>query len=178
MGRVSDWLAVGAGWALVVYSIAVGVEIVSRRYLGFSLQGVDEIGGYLMAVIVAIGFSCALYSRGHIRIDILLPRLSRRTTLWLNVAAVFSLIAFAVFLLWQAVHVVIQSRALRAVAPTPLQTPLVIPQAVWVAALLFFLVAAVAFFIQVLAHALRGDATKVAGLLGTSEGRPAPGRPT
>ena len=177
MGRASEWLAIAAGWALVVYCVAVGVEIVSRRYLGFSLQGVDEIGGYLMAVIVAIGFSSALYSRGHIRIDILLPRLSRSTTLWLNVAAVFALIAFAAFLLWQAGHVVIQSRALRAVAPTRLQTPLVIPQAIWVAALLFFLVAAVTFFVKVLGHAVRGDASEVAGLLGSSEGRQAPERP-
>jgi TRAP-type C4-dicarboxylate transport system permease small subunit len=177
MARIAEWLAIAAGWALVAYSIAVGVEIVSRRYLGFSLQGVDEIGGYLMAVIVAIGYTCALYSRGHIRIDILLPRLSRSTTLWLNVAAVSSLIAFSAFLVWQAGHVLIQSRALRAVAPTPLQTPLVIPQAIWVAALLFFLVAAVAFFAKVLARALRGDATHVAVLLGTSEGRPAPEGP-
>ena len=172
MGRVAEWLAIAAGWARVVYTIAAGVEIVSRRYLGFSLQGVDEGGGYLMAVGVAVGFTCALYSRGHIRIDILLPRLARSTTLWLNVAAVFSLIAFAAFLLWQAVHVLLQSRALRAVAPTPLQTPLVIPQVIWVAALLFFVVAAVTFFLRVLALAWRRDAAQVAVLLGTPEGRP------
>ena len=171
MGRVADWLAIAAGWALVIYSVAVGVEIIGRRYLGFSLQGVDEIGGYLMAVIVAIGFSCALYSHAHIRIDLLLPRLSRSTTLWLNVSAVCSLIAFALFLLWQGTLVLIQSHALRAVAPTPLLTPLVIPQAIWVAALLYFLFSALAFFIKILAHALRGEANQVAALLGTSAGR-------
>jgi TRAP-type C4-dicarboxylate transport system permease small subunit len=171
MGRVADWLAIVAGWALVVYSIAVGVEIIGRRYLGFSLQGVDEIGGYLMAVIVAIGFSCALYSHAHIRIDILLPRLPRGVTLWLNVAAVGSLIAFALFLLWQATHVLIQSHALRAVAPTPLLTPLAIPQAIWVAALLYFLLYALAYFIKVVVHAVRGEANVVAALLGTSAGR-------
>jgi TRAP-type C4-dicarboxylate transport system permease small subunit len=177
MGRAADWLAIAAGWGLLLYSIAVGVEVISRRYLGFSLQGVDEIGGYLMAVVVAVGFTCALYSRGHIRIDILFSRFSRSTTLWLNVSALAGLIAFAAFLLWQAIAVVLQSRALRAVAPTPLQTPLVIPQVIWVAALLFFLVAALTLFVQVLRYALRRDATHVAAMLGTSAGRAESGGP-
>ena len=171
MRRITDWLAIAAGWSLVVYSVAVGVEIVGRRYLAFSLQGVDEIGGYLMAVIVAIGFSGALFSHAHIRIDLLLPRLSRATALWLNVAAVASIVAFAVFLLWQGVRVLVQSHALHAVAPTPLLTPLVIPEAIWVLALLYFVVSGTAFFIRVLAHALRGEARQVATLLGTSAGR-------
>jgi TRAP-type C4-dicarboxylate transport system permease small subunit len=172
MRRLTDWLAVAAGWSLVVYSVAVGVEIIGRRYLGFSLQGVDEIGGYLMAVIVAIGFSGALYSHAHIRIDLLLPRLSRPTALWLNVAAVGSIVAFAIFLLWQGVRVLVQSHALHAVAPTPLLTPLVVPETIWVVALLYFVVAGAAFFVKVLAHALRGEAQQVATLLGTSAGRP------
>jgi TRAP-type C4-dicarboxylate transport system permease small subunit len=173
MGRVADWLAIIAGWGLVAYSVGVGVEIIGRRYLGFSLQGMDEIGGYLMAVLVAIGFSCALYSHAHIRIDILLPRLPRAVTLWLNVAAVGSLVAFAVFLLWQAIHVLVQSHALNAVAPTPLLTPLVLPQAIWVAALLYFVLSTLAVFVKVVAHATRRGADEVATLLGTSAGRSA-----
>jgi TRAP-type C4-dicarboxylate transport system permease small subunit len=171
MRRITDWLAIAAGWSLVVYCVAVGVEIIGRRYLGFSLQGVDEIGGYLMAVIVAIGFSGALYSHAHIRIDLLLPRLSRQAALWLNVAAVASIVAFAVFLLWQGVRVLMQSHALHAVAPTPLLTPLVIPETIWVITLLYFVLSAAAFFVKVLVHALSGEAQQVAGLLGTSAGR-------
>ena len=171
MRRLTDWLAIAAGWSLVLYSVAVGVEIVGRRYLGFSLQGVDEIGGYLMAVVVAIGFSGALYSHAHIRIDMLLSRLSRPTVLWLNVAAVASIVCFAVFLLWQAVRVLVQSHALHAVAPTPLLTPLVIPETIWVVALLYFVLAGAAFLFKVLRYALRGEARQVASLLGTSAGR-------
>jgi len=171
MKRLTDWLAIAGGWSLVVYSLAVGVEIVARRYLGFSLQGVDEIGGYLMAVIVAIGFSGALYSHAHIRIDLLLPRLSRSTALWLNVAAVASIVAFAIFLFWQGVRVLAQSHALHAVAPTPLLTPLVVPETIWVVALLYFVLSGFAFFVRVLAHAVHGEAQQVATLLGTSAGR-------
>jgi TRAP-type C4-dicarboxylate transport system permease small subunit len=171
MRRVADWLAVLTGWALLLYCFAVGVEIVGRRYLGFSLQGVDEIGGYLMALIVAVGFTVALYSNAHIRIDMLLPRLPRAVTLWLHVAAVASIAAFALFLVWQGAGLLAHSHKLNAVSPTPLLTPMVIPQAMWLAALAFFLLAAVVLLLQVLVRALRGEAERVGEMVGGSVGK-------
>jgi TRAP-type C4-dicarboxylate transport system permease small subunit len=171
MRRVADWLAVLTGWALLVYCFAVGLEIVGRRYLGFSLQGVDEIGGYLMALIVAVGFTVALYGNAHIRIDMLLPRLPRPVTLWLHVAAIASIAAFALFLVWQGAGLLAQSHKLNAVSPTPLLTPMVIPQAIWLAALAFFLLAAVVLLLQVLVRALRGEAERVGEMVGGPVGK-------
>ena len=172
--RAADWLTLLAGWGLLAFCAAVGVEVVGRRYLGFSLQGVDEIGGYLMALVVATGFSAALCDNAHIRIDLLLPRLPRRLTLWLHVAAVASLSAFASMLVWQGATLLAESNKLKAVAPTPLHTPLVIPQGIWLAALTFFLVACFAFLGRILLHAVRGEADEAAALLGSSAGRPSP----
>jgi TRAP-type C4-dicarboxylate transport system permease small subunit len=162
MRRLADGLGIVAGGALLIYCFAVGVEILGRRFFGFSLQGVDEVGGYLMALIVAVGFTCALYGNAHIRIDLLLPHLPRAVTLWLNVAALASMIAFALFLVWQGASVLTQSYNLKAVAPTPLLTPLAIPQGIWVAALLFFLFATLACFVKALVHALRGEVDETA----------------
>lgn len=156
MRRLAEGLGVATGWALLLYCFAVGVEIIGRRFLGFSLQGVDEYGGYLMALIVAIGFSCALYSESHIRIDILLPKLPRRLTLWLNAAALGALILFGAFLVWRGSDVLVQSYTLRSVAPTPLLTPVAIPQALWVAALVLFVVATTLEFMKSVRIALRG----------------------
>jgi len=172
MRRLVDVLSVLGGWALVVYSFAVGFEIVGRRFLGYSLQGVDEIGGYLMAVLVALGFSCALYGRAHIRIDILLSHLSRALTMWLNVAALAGLLVFALFLVWRSWFVLAQSYAIDAVSSTPLLTPLVVPQTLWVASLLLFAFAALTYLVRALLHGLRGEANEVAELLGSSAGRP------
>jgi TRAP-type C4-dicarboxylate transport system permease small subunit len=153
--RLADGLAILTGWALFLYCFAVGVEILGRKYFGFSLQGVDEIGGYLMALIVAVGFTCALYADAHIRIDILLPRLPRTLTLWLNAATQATLIGFAFFLVWQGSDVLAASYRMKAVAPTPLQTPLAVPQAIWVAGLVLFLFAAIACFVRDVRIALR-----------------------
>lgn len=171
MRRLSDGLSIAIGGALLLYCFAVGVEILGRRFFGFSLQGVDEIGGYLMALIVAIGFTSALYGNAHIRIDLLLARLPRRLILWLNVAALASMTAYALFLVWQGTGVLLHSYRLKAVAPTPLLTPLALPQALWVAALLLFLAATATLFIQVLILALRGESVAAADLLGSPAGQ-------
>ena len=172
MRRLADGLAIAIGAALLLYCFAVGIEILGRRFFGFSLQGVDEIGGYLMALIVAIGFTSALYGNAHIRIDILLPRLPRRVVLWLTVAALAAMTVYALLLVWQGGSVLMHSYRLKAVAPTPLLTPLALPQALWVAMLFFFLAAAATLFVQVLALAFRGDSVAAADLLGSPTGRP------
>lgn len=163
-----DALAVLGGGLLVVYSFFVGAEIVGRRFLGFSFQGVDEVGGYLMAVVVAVGFSYALYTQAHIRIDLLLKYLPRALAMWLNVAALAALSVLALFLFSRAWFVLAESHALQAVSSTPLQTPLVIPQSIWAGGLLIFVFASLTYFIRGLRHGLRGEAEKVAGLLGFS----------
>lgn len=170
--RVVEVLSTLGGWALILYTFLVGFEIVGRRFFGYSLQGVDEIGGYLMAVLVALGFSHALYHRAHIRIDLLLAHLWRPLTMWLNVAAMASLVAFAVFLLGRAWIVLAQSYEMGAVSSTPLLTPLVVPQSIWVAALVLFVLAACTCFVRVLRHALHGEADEVAEIVGSSAGRP------
>ena len=56
--------------------MATCVEMVTRKLFNFSLQGVDEIGGYTLAVTSALGlFVHAAGTRGHTRVDFLLSRL-------------------------------------------------------------------------------------------------------
>ena len=140
---------------LVVYSFFVCAEIIGRRFFSFSFQGVDEVGGYLMATMVAVGFSRALYSQAHIRIDILLKHLPRALAMWLNVATLGALSVLALFLFSRAWFVLSDSYALQSVSYTPLLTPLVIPQSIWAGGLLIFVFASLAYFIRALRHGRR-----------------------
>jgi TRAP-type C4-dicarboxylate transport system permease small subunit len=170
MQRFIDALSVLIGGVLVVYSVFVCVEIIGRRFFGFSFQGVDEVGGYLMATMVAVGLSCALYSHAHIRIDILLKYLPRALAMWLNVVTLAALSVLALFLFSRALFVLSDSYALQSVSSTPLLTPLVIPQSIWAGGLLIFVIASLNYFIRSLRHGLQGEAEKVAALLGLSGG--------
>ena len=58
--------AIFSGWCLLVVVALTCVEIVGRKFFNFSLHGVDEIGGYALAVVCAFGFSYALLRGNHI----------------------------------------------------------------------------------------------------------------
>jgi TRAP-type C4-dicarboxylate transport system permease small subunit len=136
------FFAIVCGWWLIALSVLTCVEIVGRKFLGFSLQGVDEIGSYTFAVVGAFGFSYTLITRGHTRVDFLLARFSEKQRALLNFAAMITLTAMAVFFVYRAYHVVAESISLHSTAPTPLATPLWIPQTIWLFAYGVFGIAA------------------------------------
>jgi hypothetical protein len=47
--RLIDFTTLACGWWLLALSVATCVEILGRKFFGFSLQGVDEIGSYTFA---------------------------------------------------------------------------------------------------------------------------------
>jgi TRAP-type C4-dicarboxylate transport system permease small subunit len=140
--------AILAGYALVGLSLLVGFEVIARKFFNFSLQGVDEIGGYVLACVVAFGISFTLLERAHTRIDVVLGWLPRRLQPILHFLAFLSLGAFAVFMAWRAATTLDDSIAYQSIASTPLQTPLWIPQSIWVVGLLIFAVLSTAMAIH------------------------------
>ncbi len=126
-----DVMVLAAGWWLLALSVMSCVEMVTRKLFAFSLQGIDEVGGYTLAVVGAIGFSYTLITRGHTRIDFLLGKLPAAPKAWLNGLAMVSLAAMAVFALERAWVVLAESIEFESRATTPLQTPMWIPQGLW-----------------------------------------------
>jgi TRAP-type C4-dicarboxylate transport system permease small subunit len=136
--RVVDLATLACGWWLLAFSAVTCVEILGRKFFGFSLQGVDEIGSYTFAIVTGFGFSYALICAGHTRVDFVLSRFSPRARAFLNAAAMVTLAAMAGFAAYRAGHVLADSRSLVSTAPTPLATPLWWPQSIWFAAYLLF----------------------------------------
>lgn len=132
------WAALAAGWSLLGLSALIGLEVVLRKVFNASLQGADEMGGYVVACVVGFGGALATLDRAHTRIDLLLERLPAGLRALLNVAAALSLAAMAGFLALRGWATMQESVEYRSLSGTPLQTPLWAPQAVWVAGLAFF----------------------------------------
>lgn len=154
---VVDVLTLACGWWLIALSVATCVEMVGRKLFGFSLQGVDELGGYTYAIVGAVGFSAALLTRGHTRVDYMVAKLPARMRAGLNSLATLSLAAFAVFAAYRAGFVVAESVSLHATSQSPLATPLWIPQGAWLAAFVIFAFAAVAAAVDVVLLAGRAQ---------------------
>ncbi len=143
--NVVEVLTLACGWWLIGLSAMTCVEMLGRKLFAFSLQGVDEIGAYTFAIVSAIGFSYALITRGHTRVDFLVSRFSERTRAALNFAAVVSLAAIGVFAAYRAYWVLAETIDLGSTAASPLATPLWIPQSLWfLGFVVFALVALVA----------------------------------
>ena len=142
--------AIACGYGVLVLAAAVCVEIIGRKLFGFSLQGVDDIGGYVLAVTAAIGASYAMAMRAHTRIDVLLVRLSPALQALLNAVAMITLAGFAIYASWRGWDVLGESIEFRSVATNPLQTPLWQPQALWVAGLSLFAIFATAYALHAL----------------------------
>ncbi len=138
IGPPVRWLQILCGWALMAICLATLYDIVARRLFGHSVQGVNELGAYLLATVSAFGFSSALLQKAHSRVDFLFPYLPRLLVSMLNLLAAILLAFLAAFSVWHAWHVLDESLLFDARASTPLQTPLWIPQGLWLAGLAVF----------------------------------------
>lgn len=130
------------GVAFIGLALAVATETILRKAFNYSLQGVDELSGYLLAVGGSLAFAVALVSRAHIRIDIVHDYLPKALRILLNVLAVLTLLVCALALGRMAWIALSDSILFRATAQTPWATPLRIPQAAWFAALCLFIAVA------------------------------------
>ena len=139
MKRFESLAATAFGIVFLVLALTVAVETVSRKLFNVSLQGVDELGSYCLAVGGALSFAVALVSRAHIRIDIVHEYFPKALRVLLNVIAVAMLFVSAVVLLQMAWISLSESILFGSTAQTPWATPLRYPQILWVAALAIFL---------------------------------------
>lgn len=135
-------LAILSGWWLLALSFLTCVEIVMRKFLAMSLQGIDEIGAYTLAVVSAFGFASALTVKAHTRVDFLVGRLPAFPRAVLNALAYVLLAAMAGYAAWRGWAVLDESIEFQAHANSPLQTPLWIPQSAWMLGMGLFAAAA------------------------------------
>lgn len=140
--------AIFSGWCLLVVVALTCVEIVGRKLFNFSLNGVDEIGGYALAVVCAFGFSYAVLRGSHTRIDLVHSHMPARLRAALSAVTMAALAAVSVFAAWRGFAELRTSIELMSVSNSPLQTPMWLPQGLWFAGLAMFAVVTVALAVH------------------------------
>jgi TRAP-type C4-dicarboxylate transport system permease small subunit len=145
MKRAEAILANIFGAIFLALSVIVTVETLARKIFNYSLQGVDELAGYSLAVGSTIAFSLALAGRNHIRVDVfheLFPRGLKAALNWISIVLLAALAVLFVTVSWRVLS---ESLEYRSTAQTPWATPLIWPQSLWYAGLVMFMVVAVGF---------------------------------
>ena len=155
---IARWAAIACGWGVLVLSAAITVEILGRKLFAFSFHGIDDIGGYVLAITATVGASYTMAMRGHTRVDVFLVRMPQGLQRFLNLLAMATMALFAVFATWRGSVVLMESIEFQSVATNPLQTPLWQPQSLWLFGLALFAAIAVAYAVHAVLLYARGSA--------------------
>lgn len=163
VSQTGVWLS---GALLVGAAGLIGVDVVLRKLVNMSVGGADEVSGYVLAIGSAWAFGYCLLERAHIRIDSLYVWLPARVRAMLDLMAVLVFTAFMAFVAWHAWGVLDQSWAVGARSISPLATPLVLPQALWMLGLLSVLFVGAVLLVRAVPALARGRDVEVGRLVG------------
>lgn len=113
---------------LLAMIVMIGAEAIARNFLGTSLQITDEVGGYLLVALTFLSMSVAESRGAFHRVEFVQMRLSPSARIISQIIfELMSLVASAL-VTWQLIRLALNSFRTEDVAPTPLATPLWIPQ--------------------------------------------------
>ncbi len=154
----------GAGYLLIAFATTLDVAL--RNLFQMSIPGVYEISGYVFAVATTWGFCFVLFERAHVRIDVAYQRFGPRLRAIADILAMLSMGLFVGVLTYRAWLTLDDTLLFDARARTTLQTPLWIPQALWLSGLAFFLICIGFLIIYTVVLLMRGRLSEVAQVAG------------
>jgi TRAP-type C4-dicarboxylate transport system permease small subunit len=157
------------GYILLGLAVLVTIETLGRKLFNISLQGVDELGGYALAVGSALAFTTALVERAHIRIELFHVMLPVPLQMALNWLAITSIAALGGLLAFVCFTILSDSFAYNSTAPTPWATPLIYPQSLWYAGMVIFALVSAAMALHATYLLVTGNAEALNKLYGPKE---------
>lgn len=167
IARISVFGLWFGGGLILMAAVVIGIDVLMRRLLETSIGGADELAGYALAIGSAWALPAALLDRGHIRIDSLYTHFALRTRLVLDLFGLSLFIAFFGLLAWHAWGIVEQSFDVGARSQNALETPIVVPQAIWAIGLTYFVLVGVLLGARAMALFAAGDPGAAVRLVGT-----------
>jgi TRAP-type C4-dicarboxylate transport system permease small subunit len=164
--RISRALARFGGVLLVFAALLITLDVIWRAAFQSTMFESLELSSYAVAVATSLGFSWALSSKAHIRIEVLYGPLPLQWRAWLDVLALGVLaVVTSVAAYWGAM-IVLGNMELGARSNTTLAIPLAIPQGMWWLGVMWFAFCAIAFFFMALWGVCAGRQDQVQGAFG------------
>lgn len=168
--RFIDTLSLAAmrlGGALILLSaLMVTTDVVLRQLGGKSIAGLDEVSGYFFAIATAAAFSAGLIRRFNVRIEGVYRLVPRPVRVALDFLAIVALVGYLGIVVWVASDLVMSSYTNWSRSISPLQTPLFIPQIVWISFLGLAVVAGLCLIGMSVSALLAKDWTTLQALIG------------
>lgn len=154
IARIGVWFG---GSLVILAAFVISFDVLIRKLFDLSIGGASELSGYVLAISTAWSLALTLLDRAHIRIDTVYVLLPTRLCAALDMLALLAFVVFAGFITVQGYGVFLQSAQLNSHSLTPLATPLVVPQLLWIAGLAFFLLVASLLLVRAALALVTGD---------------------
>lgn len=177
MQRISLWAVWLGGLSLLIAAFIIVIEVIGRKFGGttvlgmtmpsFRVPGSDEYSGYIFAGATVWAYAYCLIHRSHIRIDALYNIFPQRIRAVLDVIGLAFLGFFITYLTERAWVVLLGTLEKGSKASTPQQTPLWLPQTIWVGGLTFFTIVTLFLLFYCTLCLFTGRSTQVQQLAGT-----------
>jgi TRAP-type C4-dicarboxylate transport system permease small subunit len=159
--------AIAGGALLLIAAFIICIDITLRYTIAKTLGGADELSGYALAIASAWGFSAALLTRSHIRIDTVYVRVRSSIRALLDLLSLVTFAAFFALITWHAWGVLRQSYISNSRSLSEIEAPLIVPQSLWFAGLVFSVMVALLLLARSLHACVSGDLSKLFELIGS-----------
>ncbi|RID99475.1 TRAP transporter small permease [Simplicispira hankyongi] len=147
-------LMVLSGISMVAAFVIVILGVISREVPFIAINGLDAYAGYAIAAALFFALPTTLVNGDHIRVTLVINRLSPRGRGIFEIGCLFAATALALFVAWYACRAVWISYITHDVSPAADASPLWIPQISMAIGCLGFVLS----FVHALLLRLRGGA--------------------
>ncbi|MEW6425441.1 MAG: TRAP transporter small permease subunit [Bacillota bacterium] len=98
---VSEWTGKLSAFLIVVLSFVVGYEVISRYVFKHSTAWASEASAMLFGAYIILGGAYTLSVGGHINMDLIYQRLSKRQKALMDIVTFWFFALFCVVLVWK-----------------------------------------------------------------------------
>lgn len=110
--KLSDIFGYAALFALFFLMMGTTTDVILRNFFGISILGVFELSELAMVLVVCFGLGWTFVDDGHIRVTLLVEKLSTRTALLVNALAGIIVTIFLFFLAYPSTIEAIRSTSI------------------------------------------------------------------
>ena len=179
--RVTDKIYFVMAWVcgleLLLLGFFITYQVIARKLLWVMAPATDVMSGYVLAMAATWAFSYSLRSGSHVRIDVLLPYMSKNIRAIADLMAVFAVAFFAYITAWKMWGNVVDNYTRGVVTNDYPLTPLFIPKIVVALGFTFLVITAVQMMLSMITEAwlprlhkkLGGDEIQSLDVMGNEE---------
>ena len=179
--RVTDKIYFLMAWVcgleLLLLGFFITYQVIARKLLWVMAPATDVMSGYVLAMAATWAFSYSLRSGSHVRIDVLLPYMSKNIRAIADFVAVFAVAFFAYITAWKMWGNVVDNYQRGVVTNDYPLTPLFIPKIVVALGFSLLVITAVQMMLSLITEAwlprlhkkLGGDEIQSLDVMGQEE---------